>query len=122
MTQQVNLYPHRDLSAMFPTFMLLKRQDDQTTYSNNIINTCINSFNRSTQADNWLNYKLTNDPGYLYQDGQLISCPLPDQRNETGASCFYTVEDMQEYQKYHKKGGKYYNTFVFFPPLIDEFE
>lgn len=105
MTQQVNLYPHHDLSAMFPTFMLLQRQDGKDTYSNSIINACINRFNRSTQADKWLNYKLTQDPGYLYENGQLISCPLPYQRNETGAACFYTVPDMQEYQRYHKKGG-----------------
>lgn len=104
MTLTVNLYPHRELSAIFPKFMQLQRTGNK--YSNPKVDVCINKYNRSTQADNWLNYKLSTDPRYKYENNKLISCPVPTAPNETGSPCFYTAESMQEYNKYHKKGSK----------------
>ncbi|KAI9470962.1 MAG: chitin synthase-domain-containing protein, partial [Benjaminiella poitrasii] len=105
MTEQVNKYPHYDLSPMFPLFMQLKRPVDQDYYNNGVIDRCINGFNRSSQADKWLEYKLTHDPGYLYKNNRLISCPFPNHRNKTGAPCFYSMINEQEYKKYGKKGA-----------------
>lgn len=117
MSQTVNLYPHRDLSPIFPKFMLLHREDGEEKYSNRIIDACINGFNRSAQADNWLNYKLANDVGYQYKHDKLVSCPLPDHRNETGAPCFYTKEEIQEFNRHRRKGSKadceFYIEFLF---------
>ncbi|KAI7903446.1 chitin synthase-domain-containing protein [Cokeromyces recurvatus] len=114
MTEQVNKYPHYDLSPMFPLFMQLKRPANQDYYDNQVINRCINGFNRSYQADNWLQYKLTHDSGYLYKDNQLISCPLPTQRNKTGAPCFYSLNNQLEYEKYGTKGALKFNApFVY---------
>lgn len=106
MTKQANKYPQLDLSPMFPTFMLLQRPTGQKSYNHKIIDACINGFNRSEQADNWLNYKLTHDPGYRFENGQLLSCPLPTHRNKTGAPCFYTLADQYQLATYPKKGGK----------------
>jgi hypothetical protein len=107
MTQQVNMYPHYDLSPMFPKFMMLQRPANQYNYNNRIIDSCINGFNRSTEADNWLNYKLTHDPGYVFENNRLISCPMPNKRNQTGMPCFYSLIAELEYNRYPKKGGIY---------------
>ncbi|RCI03540.1 hypothetical protein CU098_008518 [Rhizopus stolonifer] len=104
MTEQVNRYPHYDLSPMFPNFMQLQRPADRTTYNNQYIDSCINGFNRSTQADNWLKYKLATDPGYKVENNKLVSCPYPTQRNKTGASCFYSIMSEQQFLRYPKKG------------------
>ena len=106
MTEQVNKYPHLDLSPMFPSFMQLQRPADQTYYNNKVIDDCINGFNRSTQADNWLKHKLANDPGYKVENNRLVSCPYPTQRNKTGAPCFYSIISEQQFNRYSKKGGK----------------
>ncbi|GAN02204.1 hypothetical protein MAM1_0018d01645 [Mucor ambiguus] len=84
MIEQVNKYPHYDLSPMFPSFMALQRPVDQTYYNNKYVDDCINGFNRSTEADNWLSHKLATDPGYVFKNNRLQSCPLPYQRNKTG--------------------------------------
>lgn len=107
MTQQVNLYPHYDLSPMFPRFMMLQRPQNQLNYNNEVIDACINGFNRSTEADNWLNYKLTHDPGYVFENNRLISCPMPNQRNQTGMPCFYSLIANLEFDRYPKEGGIY---------------
>ena len=106
MTTQANLYPHLDLSPMFPTFMLLKRPNGQSYYEDSVIENCINGFNRSTQADNWLKYLLNHDSGYHFEKDQLISCPIPGRRNITGAPCFYSQADIHQFNQYPKKGGK----------------
>ncbi|OBZ85368.1 Chitin synthase 8 [Choanephora cucurbitarum] len=110
MTEQVNKYPHLDLSPMFPSFMQLQRPADQTYYNNKVIDDCINGFNRSTQADNWLKHKLANDPGYKVENNRLVSCPYPTQRNKTGAPCFYSIISEQQFNRYSKKGAIKYDT------------
>ncbi|KAG1381066.1 hypothetical protein G6F61_003492 [Rhizopus arrhizus] len=105
MTTQANLYPHLDLSPMFPTFMLLKRPNGQSYYEDSVIENCINGFNRSTQADNWLKYLLNHDSGYHFENDQLISCPIPGRRNITGAPCFYSQADIHQFNQYPKKGA-----------------
>lgn len=106
MTAEANRYPHLDLSPIFPKFMILKRPSGQAYYDHNSIENCIGGFNRSTQADNWLNYVLSHDPGYRFENDQLVSCPVPGQRNRTGAPCFYSPDDLNEFNQYPKKGGK----------------
>ncbi|KAG2190448.1 hypothetical protein INT46_008107 [Mucor plumbeus] len=109
MTEQVNRYSHYDLSPMFPSFMALLRPIDQTYYNNKVVDDCINGFNRSTEADNWLSYKLANDPGYVFKNNRLQSCPLPYQRNQTGTPCFYSMISQEEYKRYPKKGSLKFN-------------
>lgn len=106
MTFEVNQYSGMDLSPMFPLFMQLQRAPNDPSYSNEVIDDCINGFNKSIQADNWLNWKLTHDTGYLYENDKLISCPLPNQRNKTGMPCFYSMISQQQIQQYREKGGK----------------
>ncbi|KAG1471222.1 hypothetical protein G6F56_002250 [Rhizopus delemar] len=105
MTTTVNLYPHLDLSPLFPTFMLLKRPSGQSYYEDSTIEKCINGFNRSTQADKWLQYKMKNDLGYHFENNQLVTCPLPNRRNQTGAPCFFSSQDIRQYDAYPKKGS-----------------
>lgn len=107
MTKEANQYPHFDLSPIFPTFMLLQRPNGQNDYSDSSIQTCINGFNRSSQADNWLAFKMNNDVGYTFENGAPTSCPIPGQRNKTGAPCFYSQEDINQLNQYPKKGGKH---------------
>ncbi|KAI8386903.1 chitin synthase-domain-containing protein [Blakeslea trispora] len=109
MTEQVNKYPHLDLSPMFPSFMQLQRPADQTYYNNKVIDDCINGFNRSAQADSWLKHKLANDPGYKVENNRLVSCPYPTQRNKTGAPCFYSIISEQQFNRYSKKGAIKYD-------------
>ncbi|CAO0797592.1 unnamed protein product [Mucor circinelloides] len=109
MIEQVNKYPHYDLSPMFPSFMALQRPVDQTYYNNKYVDDCINGFNRSTEADNWLSHKLATDPGYVFKNNKLQSCPLPYQRNKTGTPCFYSMISEDEYMRYPKKGSLKFN-------------
>ncbi|KAG1452380.1 hypothetical protein G6F46_007432 [Rhizopus delemar] len=109
MTAEANRYPHLDLSPIFPKFMILKRPSGQAYYDHNSIENCIGGFNRSTQADNWLNYVLSHDPGYRFENDQLVSCPIPGQRNQTGAPCFYSPDDLNEFNQYPKKGAVRYS-------------
>ncbi|KAL9559197.1 hypothetical protein PS6_000908 [Mucor atramentarius] len=95
MIKWVNEYPHHDLSANFPKFMMLSRSSDQEQYQDSIINDCVYYQDNAEKADAWLDYILENDPGYNYDktkaDG-LIQCPLPDHLNVTGGPCFYGAE------------------------------
>lgn len=109
MTKEANQYPHFDLSPIFPTFMLLQRPNGQNDYSDSSIQTCINGFNRSSQADNWLAFKMNNDVGYTFENGAPTSCPIPGQRNKTGAPCFYSQEDINQLNQYPKKGAVSYS-------------
>lgn len=115
MIEQVNKYPHYDLSPMFPSFMALQRPVDQTYYNNKYVDDCINGFNRSTEADNWLSHKLATDPGYVFKNNKLQSCPLPYQRNKTGTPCFYSMISEDEYMRYPKKGCKWHHFPIFSP-------
>lgn len=112
MTSSVNQYPAMDLSPMFPSFMQLQRPKNQLHYNNYIIDECIQRSNRSAEADNWLLHKLTQDSGYQYKNDQLVSCPIPGKRNITGAPCFYSLLSQHEFNKYPKKGCKFF-IFIF---------
>ncbi|KAI8978010.1 chitin synthase-domain-containing protein, partial [Pilobolus umbonatus] len=109
MTAYINAYPAMDLSPMFPRFMLLHRTGGGS-YSHDTIDHCINHFNYSRQADNWLEYKLSTDAGYLFENNMLVSCPIPGKRNVTGAPCFYSTSHLNEYKGYPKKGSVRYNS------------
>ncbi|KAL0079713.1 chitin synthase-domain-containing protein [Phycomyces blakesleeanus] len=102
--ETVSQYAGYDLSPMFPTFMLLKRNNLYDTYEDHTIQACIGDMNKSTQADNWLNHKLSEDPGYVFENNQLISCPLPNQTNITGAPCVYKASDIKEVNQFGYKG------------------
>ncbi|KAI8885517.1 glycosyltransferase family 2 protein [Backusella circina FSU 941] len=104
MTEFVNANPHRDLSAAFPHFMLLQRKKGVPVYSEQSLEFCINQFNRSAQADSWLQHKVTHDSGYVYKDGVLTSCPIPGHRNQTGSPCFYSVKDRAQVIRNGLKG------------------
>ncbi|KAI7901849.1 chitin synthase-domain-containing protein [Cokeromyces recurvatus] len=91
----VNKYPHHDLSANFPRFMMLSRSSTEDQYQDNIINECIYYQNKSIEADAWLDHLLLTNPGYKYDKSKkdhLSLCPLPNQYNVTGAPCFYGPE------------------------------
>ncbi|KAI8376593.1 chitin synthase-domain-containing protein [Choanephora cucurbitarum] len=94
MVDFVNQYPHYDLSANFPKFMMLSRADSDTMYADNIINNCIYYQNRAPAADAWLNHLLSVDDGYLYDkvNRTLLECPIPNRPNITGAPCFYSSD------------------------------
>ncbi|KAI9319500.1 chitin synthase-domain-containing protein [Dichotomocladium elegans] len=82
----VEQYSGKDASSMFPTFMMLDRQG-RMTYADDRLNHCIVNSGRTSQADAWLAYKLSNDPGYMYKNG-LKQCPYPNDTLTTGASCY----------------------------------
>ncbi|KAI8335228.1 chitin synthase-domain-containing protein [Blakeslea trispora] len=88
----VNQYPHHDLSANFPKFMMLSRTSSNTLYADKMLNDCIFHQNRASSADAWLNHLLSVDSGYLYDKTNkvLLECPVPDHPNVTGAPCFYS--------------------------------
>lgn len=107
MAAEVSKYPGYDLSPMFPTFTLLAREQDNSTYSDPDIQKCIGDLNMTAAADRWLTYRISNDTGYLEQNQQLTSCPLPNANGSvTGAPCYYHESDLQELQK-GIKGGKH---------------
>ncbi|KAI9478769.1 MAG: chitin synthase-domain-containing protein [Benjaminiella poitrasii] len=93
MVNWVNKYPHHDISANFPRFMILSRSAEDVVYEDTMINDCIYYQNKSAEADAWLDHVLLSDSGYSYdrKDG-LSLCPLPNQLNVTGAPCFYGPE------------------------------
>ncbi|KAI8371729.1 chitin synthase-domain-containing protein [Radiomyces spectabilis] len=83
---QVSQYPHHDLSSMFPTFMMLQRSSPHSPYYSGILERCIAGQGRTQQADNWLAYRIGQDPGYAYENGHLM-CPLPDDPTIPGVRC-----------------------------------
>jgi hypothetical protein len=115
MTTFVNANLRKDLSTSFPQFMKLYRPFGVESYYDNTLEVCINGFNQSNEADNWLEYRIAHDSGYLYQDGKLVSCPIPGHRNQTGSACFYTQSDFQEFDRYGTKGGNIY--IEWYPPI-----
>lgn len=112
MTFFVNDNTGYDLSPMFPLFMQLERPQNQAYFSDSKINNCMYASNKSTQADNWLNYHVTHDPGYVYENNRLVSCPLPGNRFETGSPCFYSDVDNNDRKKYGDIGGNYKQVVV----------
>lgn len=108
----VSQYNSLDVSPMFPSFMMLDRKGADT-YSNPKLQQCIGDTGKSELADNWLSYKLSNDPGYTYRNGELVSCPYPNATNVTGEHC-YTSQLSQI--PLPVKGGSYYahpDIFIF---------
>lgn len=105
--------PHRDLSAMFPKFMLLDRSSSEGSYSDDILNQCIYNQNKSSQADAWLTHRLTKDPGYSYVNKQLVSCPLPGHPNITGAPCYFGEKTTSIVDGYAVKGGKFASISIY---------
>ncbi|KAG0168059.1 hypothetical protein DFQ30_005357 [Apophysomyces sp. BC1015] len=95
MAAEINKYKGYDVSSMFPYFMDLSRPPGQMSYANQDIQYCIGAQNKSTQADQWLQYMLTQNSGYYSVNGQLVSCPYPNQPNKTGAPCYHTFGDMR---------------------------
>ncbi|KAI8381288.1 chitin synthase-domain-containing protein [Radiomyces spectabilis] len=104
MAAQVSQYAGYDLSPMFPNFMKLHRDSPHDTYNDPVLRHCIADADTAAKADRWLQYKLTHDPGYVAQNGKLVSCPMPDQRNKTGAPCYYTHDVNIETQQFGLKG------------------
>ncbi|ORX61579.1 hypothetical protein DM01DRAFT_1332180 [Hesseltinella vesiculosa] len=94
----VRPYVGMDVSPMFPAYMNLKRNsanDQNAPYSNPQYQDCIGAQNYTSQADAWLAYRMTTDPGLqVDQNGNLVSCPLPNQLNTTGAPCFYSEANL----------------------------
>lgn len=87
--------------------MMLSRISSDQTYSDSILNECIYSQNKSAQADSWLSYLLRTDPGYTVDaaTNTLKSCPLPTQRNVSGAPCFYGSDHASQLDSLPIKGG-----------------
>ncbi|KAI8081506.1 chitin synthase-domain-containing protein [Halteromyces radiatus] len=112
MAKQVNQYSGYDVSPMFPTFMGLQRNTSfgaDPPYDNPVFQRCIGNFGMSSKADQWLEFKLNNDQGYLFKDNQLVSCPYPTQPNVTGAPCYYLPQDIQEEKSLGTKGNIVYD-------------
>lgn len=117
MVNWVNEYPHHDLSASFPKFMMLNRASSESLYGNSIVNTCIYYQNKAENADAWLDYYLSTDQGYEYDKSKspaLYKCPLPDQRNVSGSPCFYGSEYEAQFNSLPIKGGKGFSFFLFY--------
>jgi hypothetical protein len=104
----VNRYPHHDLSANFPKFMMLSRASDTSPYQDSIVNDCVYYQDKASQADAWLDHVIQSDPGYTFDKStQLLSqCPLPEHTNVTGAPCFYGSEYEAQFNSLPIKGGK----------------
>jgi hypothetical protein len=103
-----NTHPHHDLSPDFPKFMTLSRAAPDQFYSDSVLNECIYFQNKSSEADAWLNYLIQSDTGYAVDDtNTLVSCPLPNQRNTTGAPCFYGSQSTSQLDSLPIKGSKY---------------
>ncbi|ORY08401.1 hypothetical protein K493DRAFT_250389, partial [Basidiobolus meristosporus CBS 931.73] len=91
--EEVRRYLGKDVSPMFPSFTLLARTRGATEYPDHEINRCIHNL---TKADNWLEKRIFNDPGYRVSNQKLIECPGPADRpmvQPTRASthCFYNI-------------------------------
>lgn len=114
MADEVSQYPGYDLSPMFPTFTLLAREQDNSTYSDPDIQKCIGDLNMTAAADRWLIYRISNDTGYSEQNQQLASCPLPTSNGSvTGAPCYYHDSDLQELQKGIKGDITYNRNYIY---------
>jgi len=97
MAAEVSKYPGYDLSPLFPTFTLLARESGNSTYSEPAIQTCIGDQNMQNVADEWLIYRLSNDTGYVVEQAQITSCPMPTSNGTvSGAPCFYHHSDVEE--------------------------
>ncbi|KAL9547577.1 hypothetical protein MBANPS3_006103 [Mucor bainieri] len=95
MINWVNEYPHHDLSANFPKFMMLSRASDQDQYRDSIVNDCVYYQDNAEKADAWLAFILEHNPGYTYDKSKqsgLIQCPIPSHPNVTGGPCFYGAD------------------------------
>ncbi|OZJ06278.1 hypothetical protein BZG36_00778 [Bifiguratus adelaidae] len=91
--QTIQKYPHHDLSNLFPTFTLLARVGTNTTYTDPVIQACVNS---TDVADRWLWYRIGNDTGYEVTNQRLTGCPDPHDPTMPSAPCFYTTSDLQD--------------------------
>lgn len=88
----VNQYPHHDLSWNFPTF--LDHEYD-----------CL--YGKQQEINAWLEHLIATDTGYKFdEDGDLIQCPLPGKRNQTGAPCFHGPEVQNTLDSLSIQGGK----------------
>ncbi|KAI7869045.1 chitin synthase-domain-containing protein [Spinellus fusiger] len=112
-TNEIQHYLGQDISDLFPKFMHLQRTPEGY-YDDDDVQQCIGD--AIEQADNWLAYLLENDPGYVYKDSKLVSCPYPDQRNKTGAPCFANADQALEINIYGLKGD-----IVFDPEDVRQF-
>ncbi|KAI7874956.1 hypothetical protein K492DRAFT_211243 [Lichtheimia hyalospora FSU 10163] len=89
---QATKYAGHDMSPMFPSFMMLDRHG-RPSYSDPRLEACINQAGRTSQADAWLSYTLSHDPGYKASPtGELITCPIPNNTLNTGAPCYPGVD------------------------------
>ncbi|KAL0077123.1 chitin synthase-domain-containing protein [Phycomyces blakesleeanus] len=91
----------QDISPLFPTFLHLRRSS-QGTYDDKTLQLCLSG--REAQADAWLSYLLTNDPGYIFANTTLITCPNPAQLNISGSPCFLNSAQSLEVDMYGLKG------------------
>ncbi|ORX90618.1 hypothetical protein K493DRAFT_339889 [Basidiobolus meristosporus CBS 931.73] len=94
--EEVGRYSGKDVSLMFPSFTLLARTKGATEYPDQDIQRCIQNL---TRADNWLEKRIFNDPGYLVTNQKLIECPSPNDRNKSSAHCFYNASVRHEVAK-----------------------
>lgn len=104
----VNEYPHHDLSANFPKFMMLSRSTDADQYQDSIINDCVYYQDNAEKADAWLDYILQSYSGYNYnktKTDHLSQCPMPDNLNITGGPCFYGADYEAQINTLPIKGG-----------------
>lgn len=87
-------YTGLDVSSMFPKFITLLDRQGRDYYDDPTLQACIFGItDRSAQADNYLAEILNDNPGYLYENNQLVSCPYPRHWNQTGAPCYpYPVD------------------------------
>ncbi|KAI9011902.1 chitin synthase-domain-containing protein [Phycomyces nitens] len=98
---EINNHLGQDLSPLFPTFLRLMRSP-KGTYDDQSLQSCLDG--RETEADAWLTYLLTNDPGYIFANTTLVSCPNPGQQNISGSPCFLNSAQSLEVDMYGLKG------------------
>ncbi|KAK9761797.1 hypothetical protein K7432_013034 [Basidiobolus ranarum] len=94
--EEVRRYLGKDVSLMFPSFTLLARTKGATEYPDPEINRCIQNL---TRADNWLEKRIFNDPGYLVTNQKLTECPSPTDRSKSSTHCFYNASVRHEVAK-----------------------
>jgi hypothetical protein len=116
MAKEINQYSGYDVSPMFPKFMDLQRNTSfgaDPPYSTQVYQDCIADFGMASKADQWLDFKLKNDHGYLYENNKLISCPYPNNTNVTGAPCYYSTQDIIDEDFLGVKGRKNKKTIYY---------